>query len=157
VTAAGPHPDCYSCRQEGLAVPVPREEIWLSEVWRVAHAFDTSMPGWLVVVPRRHVTEFAELNVVEAAELGPLLVTLGRALAHVVGCVKTYVVQFAEAEGFEHLHVHVVPRAADLAPELRGPRVFALLGRPEAERVPVDEQDRIALDVRAGWDRFARS
>jgi hypothetical protein len=32
VTAAGPHPDCYSCRQEGLAVPVPREEIWLIEV-----------------------------------------------------------------------------------------------------------------------------
>ena len=83
--------------------------------------------------------------------------TLGRALAGVVGCVKTYVIQFAEAEGFEHLHVHVVPRAAELAPELRGPRVFALLGRPEAERVPVDEQDRIALEIRAGWDRFATS
>jgi diadenosine tetraphosphate (Ap4A) HIT family hydrolase len=121
----------------------------------VADAFDTSLPGWFVVVPRRHVTAFADLGSVEAAELGPLLVTLGRGLAETVGCAKTYVVQFAEVEGFVHLHVHVVPRAADLAPELRGPGVFALLGRPETERVPVEEQDRIALELRAGWERFA--
>lgn len=148
--------DCYSCRQEALGERPPREEVSLGGAWRVAHAFDTSLPGWLVAVPRRHVTAFAQLDEAEASELGPLLVALGRALAEVVGCVKTYVIQFAEAEGFSHLHVHVVPRAADLAPELHGPRVFALLGRPEAERVPVAEQDRIVVELRSVLDAPVR-
>ena len=33
---------------------------------------------------------------------------------------------FAEAEGFGHLHVHVVPRMPDFESEALGPRVFAL-------------------------------
>jgi len=141
-------PGCYNCDQDALSAHPPREEIWVSDHWRVAHAFDTSLPGWLVVVPRRHALAMAELGDAEAAELGPLLVDLGRALAEVVGCVKTYVMQFAEAEGFGHVHLHVVPRAADLAPDLRGPRVFALLGVPEGERLPEADQDRLALEIR---------
>lgn len=148
---AGPArvPGCYSCDRDALPALSPREDVWSSALWRVAHAFDTALPGWLVVLPRRHVVAMAELTDVEAVELGPLLVDLGRALASVTDCVKTYVMQFAEAEGFGHVHLHVVPRAADLAPELRGPRVFALLGLPEAERVSEGEQDRLALAIRA--------
>ena len=59
--------------------------------------------------------------------------------------------------GFSHLHVHVVPRAPDLPPELRGPGVFALLGGPEETWVSEAEQDRLAVEIRAGWDRFATS
>ncbi len=142
-------PGCDNCDEDALAERPPRAEVWSSEVWRVAHAFDTSLPGWLVVVPRRHVVAMAVLDDAEAAELGPLLVDLGRALEEVTGCVKTYVMQFAEAEGFGHVHLHVVPRAADRAPLLRGPRVFALLGVPEGERLPEAEQDRLALAIRA--------
>lgn len=144
---------CYSCDEDALAERPPRADLWWSEHWRVSHAFDTSLPGWLVVVPRRHVVAMAELDSTEAAELGPLLVDLGWALASVVGCAKTYVMQFAEAEGFGHVHLHVVPRAADLAPELRGPRIFALLGVPEGERVPEADQDVLALAVRAALRR----
>ena len=59
-----------------------------------------------------------------------------------VGCEKTYVALFAEAEGFSHVHFHVVPRMADLDPSLHGPRVFQLLG------VGADEtMDGAAVDV----------
>lgn len=100
-----------------------------------------------MVLPRRHVLALADLTPAEADELGPLLVNLSAALRHVTGCVKTYVMQFAEAEGFAHAHIHVVPRAADLPADLRGPAVFSFLGRPESDRVTEDEQDRIAEAV----------
>ncbi len=121
--------------------------------WRVAHAFDSSLPGWLVVLPRRHLESMAELDSAEAAELGPLLADLGRALEDVTGCTKTYVMLFAEAEGFAHLHLHVVPRMPDAPAEEVGPGIFSRLGRPDAERVPGTEMNRLARALRAAAGR----
>ena len=87
----------------------------------------TSLPGWLVMVPRRHVIALDELTAKEAADLGPLLRALAAAILAVLECAKTYVALFAEAEGFEHVHFHVVPRSRDMDPGLRGPRVFGHL------------------------------
>ncbi len=53
--------------------------------------------------------------------------------------------QFSEAPGFSHLHLHVVPRMADQPVDRRGPAVFGYLGQPEIDRVTPPEQDRIAL------------
>ena len=54
----------------------------------------------------------------------------------------------AEAEGFEHLHVHTVPREEDMPPERRGKRVFDWLDMPEEEAVSDEEADRISLGLR---------
>ena len=89
-----------------------------------------------------------ELTEHEAAELGPLLRRLTKALRAVTGCEKTYVVQFAEAEGFGHVHFHVVPRMASFTDDERGPNVFNFLRQPEREWVPTEERDRIALSIR---------
>ncbi|MFE7093655.1 HIT family protein [Streptomyces erythrochromogenes] len=145
-------PDCYSCGKEAEAessgLP-PRECVAQDRHWRVAHATKTALPGWLVLLPRRHVTAVHDLTDAEAAALGVWQVTLSRALRSVTGCAKTYVVQFAEAEGFAHVHFHIVPRMADLLPEHRGPGVFELLRRPEQERVTAEQADRMALALRS--------
>ncbi|MDF3300273.1 HIT family protein [Streptomyces tropicalis] len=143
-------PDCYACSQEAqFGSLAPRERVAFDPHWRVAHDFKTALPGWLVLLPRRHVTAVHDLTDTEAAALGGWQVRLSRALADLTGCVKTYVVQFAEAEGFAHVHFHIVPRAADLPPEHRGVGVFDLLRRPAEERVTAEQADRIALDLRA--------
>ena len=138
-----PETDCYSCNGNADIDRLPlRERIAVDERWRVAHAFNATLPGWLVLLPRRHVTTIAELTDAEAASLGTWQVRLSRALHVVTGCMKTYVAQFAEAEGFAHVHFHIVPRAADLAHEHRGPRVFALLGtkdRPQVSDAAIEE------------------
>jgi len=140
-------PACYSCgREAGFDTLPPRERIAVDAWWRVAHAIDTTLPGWLVLLPRRHVTTIADLTDEEAATLGGWQVRLSRALHTATGCAKTYVVQFAEKPGFEHVHFHVVPRPAELPPELRGPRVFALMGG--ADHVPPSEMDRVAQALR---------
>ena len=69
-----------------------------------------------------------ELDADEFAELSQILRGLTVSLHQETGCVKEYVSCFSEAEGFAHIHVHVVPRAPDMPPDLRGPRVFGLLG-----------------------------
>jgi diadenosine tetraphosphate (Ap4A) HIT family hydrolase len=129
-------PDCYSCIQEAKGDEASLwERIAGDDHWRVAHVFDTALPGWLVLLPRRHVTSIADLTDAEAATLGSWQVRLSRALVEVTGCERTYVAQFAEKAGFSHVHFHVVPRPADLPPELRGPRVFQLLGPADREHV----------------------
>ncbi|MFI6586533.1 HIT family protein [Embleya sp. NPDC050493] len=141
---------CHSCEQEARFGGLPsRERVAFDAWWRVAHAFDSALPGWLVLVPRRHVVSVAELTDDEAGALGTWQVALARALREVTGCAKTYVAQFAEREGFAHVHFHIVPRPPDLAAELRGPRAFAMLGRPEGERVPAEHMDALADALRA--------
>jgi diadenosine tetraphosphate (Ap4A) HIT family hydrolase len=67
-------------------------------------------------------------------------------LHEVLGCQKTYIAQFAEAEGFFHVHFHVVPRSPDLPQELRGPRIFQMM---QPDRPPVTEprMDEIAREL----------
>ncbi|WP_018654770.1 HIT family protein [Actinomadura flavalba] len=127
-----------------------RSDEWIAddEHWRVAHAFGTSLPGWLVLVPKRHVTAVADLTDAEAAGLGTWQVRLSRALHDATGCAKTYVAQFAEADGFAHVHFHVVPRAAALPAERTGPGVFAYLR--DGVEVPARERDEIVRRLRRG-------
>jgi diadenosine tetraphosphate (Ap4A) HIT family hydrolase len=140
---------CVSCRlaAQGSALPI-RERIYADGLWRVAHAFNGALPGWLVLLPQRHVTSLEELTADEAALLGPLLRRLSIALHAVVGCEKTYVMQFAEAEGFSHVHFHVVPRMAGWPREHKGPRVFHFLDQDETAWMATDEMDRIGMFVR---------
>ncbi|GGN64372.1 hypothetical protein GCM10011579_033690 [Streptomyces albiflavescens] len=142
-------PSCYTCGQEEKLADLPlRERIVVDQHWRIAHAFDTALPGWLVLLPRRHVTAIHELTDMEAETLGMWQVRLSRALRDVTGCVKTYVAQFAEVEGFAHVHFHIMPRMLDLPQQLRGPRVFGLLRQPEQQQVPAAVVDEIVHSLR---------
>jgi diadenosine tetraphosphate (Ap4A) HIT family hydrolase len=146
--------DCYTCAQEARGEKAPlRERIAADDLWRVAHVFDSALPGWLVLVPRRHVTTIAGLTDAEALSLGTWQVRLSRALQRVLGCQKTYVAQFAESQGFTHVHFHIVPRPADLARDLRGPRIFQLLGPADGATVGEEATDELARELAAELGR----
>ena len=144
------HSGCYSCEQGAGSLP-PCEDVVHTEDWRVAHAFNSTLPGWLVLLPTRHVTAFTELTPAAADELGGLVRRLSAALEAVTGCVKTYLLQFSEAEGFSHLHLHLVPRLPDHPEDARGPRVFSYLVDDEAQWLPVPDRNRIALEIREAF------
>jgi diadenosine tetraphosphate (Ap4A) HIT family hydrolase len=139
--------ECVSCITDAGPHSPPRDWVRVSSRWRVAHAFGTSVPGWLVVIPRRHVLALDELTLEESTELGPLLSDLTAALRQVVQCEKTYVALFAEAEGFEHIHFHIIPRRPGLDPAFFGLRVFGLLGGDPARHVPETVRDQIAANL----------
>lgn len=109
--------------------------------WRVGHAF-VRLPGWLFLTPRRHVRTIAELTDAEAVTLGVWQARLSRALQATTGCTHTYVAQFAEREGFQHVHFHVLPRMANLSEQLIGPGIFDLL-KPEHAPAKSEHIDKI--------------
>jgi hypothetical protein len=67
--------ECHDCRHnDQLLEALPtRERVFNNGLWRVAHAFSSALPGWMVVIPRRHVLSLSELTASEATSLGPLL------------------------------------------------------------------------------------
>lgn len=115
----------------------------------MAHDLKSSLVGWLVLVPLRHVHALDELTAEEALTLGDLLRKATVALRSVTGCEKTYVMLFAEAEGFAHLHVHVVPRMPDQPADRRGPAVFGYL--EDGRGFSPERRDEIARDLLAAW------
>jgi diadenosine tetraphosphate (Ap4A) HIT family hydrolase len=121
--------------------------IYQTSYWDVAHSYDTALPGWLVLVVRRHITAVDELTDAEAIELGQLIRRASIALKEVTGCIKTYVIQFAEGENHPHVHFHIVPRMVDQPEERNSTLIFGYLGVPEAERVSEDVMNTIAIKV----------
>jgi diadenosine tetraphosphate (Ap4A) HIT family hydrolase len=124
------------------------EAIFRTPSWDVVHAYNSALPGWLVLVTRRHITTLAEMSDAEASELGPLTRSVSAALHDVVRCTKTYIAQFAEDPLHPHVHVHVIPRNAVQPKDQRGPRVFSLLGVSEELRVPEARMNEIAVQLR---------
>lgn len=116
--------------------------------WDVVHSYDTALPGWLVLVARRHITAVDELTDAEAIELGQLIHRTSVALKETVGCVKTYVIQFAEKADHPHVHFHIIPRMVDQPENRHSTQIFGYLGVPEEERVSQEAMNAIAVKVR---------
>jgi diadenosine tetraphosphate (Ap4A) HIT family hydrolase len=125
------------------------DDIYRGQYWDVVHSYNTSLPGWLVLIVRRHISAIAEMTEDEAMELGVLQRRVSLALHEVTGCAKTYVVQFAEAAEHPHVHFHIIPRMADIPNDHRGPNVFKYLGMPEAQRVSEARMNEIGIQVRS--------
>ena len=143
--------DCYTCEltlQRDNGVAQLWDNIYRTQYWDVVHSYNTGLPGWLVLVIRRHVEAIDEMNDDEASELGVLLRKVSLALRAVTGCRKTCVLQFAEHPRHPHVHVHVVPRMADQPEERRGVRIMEYLKVSENERVDEEAMNEIGRHVR---------
>ena len=122
--------------------------IYRSSFWDVVHSYNTSLPGWLVLVARRHIVSLDELTEAEAVELGLLIRQVSLGLKEATGCIKTYVVQFAEHAEHQHVHFHIIPRTADQPESRRSTQIFGYLGVAEEDRVSEDVMNAIAVKVR---------
>jgi len=141
---------CKTCeliarRDAGIAPPW--DSIHRTRFWDVVHSYNTALPGWLVLVARRHIEAIDELTDEEALELGVLLQRVSLALKEVTGCLKTYVIQFAELAEHPHVHFHIVPRMADQPENRRGTKIFEYLSASEEERVSEERMNGIAVKV----------
>ncbi len=150
---------CESCqliRRRDKGEAPPWDSIYRSEHWDLAHAYNTSYLGWLVLIARRHIKALDETTSAEATELGELLREVSLALKQQTGCQKTYIMQFAESKDHPHVHFHIVPRWADQSPEDLAYRVMRRLGVPLSERCDEGEMNRIALALRERLESLRR-
>ncbi len=79
------------------------------------------VPGWMVIAPRIHITQYVLLPNDSQTELGALIGRVSVALRAATPTEKIYVCVFAEQ--LEHLHVHVVARPPGYT--VRGPAIFS--------------------------------
>jgi diadenosine tetraphosphate (Ap4A) HIT family hydrolase len=143
---------CELVRRRDAGQAPPWDRIQRTQFWDVVHSYNTALPGWLVLAARRHIEAIDELTDDEAAELGRLLRRVSAALKEVTGCVKTYVMQFAEAAEHPHVHFHVVPRMADAPEERRSVGSILYLNVAEEECVPEERMNAIADRIRSALE-----
>lgn len=118
---------CLTCRFNREEIPGPGGIIYQDDLWQLQHVDPIALVGWLILKPLRHVESFTELTPKEAATFGPLTRRITRAMTGVLNPIKIYMSLYAEAEGFAHVHIHLIPRYADTPPERRGPGIFEYL------------------------------
>jgi diadenosine tetraphosphate (Ap4A) HIT family hydrolase len=151
--------ECRSCLGlKGTPRISPGPPIYIGEYWQVEHAYPSKLVGWLVIALRRHAIALHELSSGEFAEFGSILERTVRALHQALGPAKEYVACYAEQKGFEHIHFHIVPRAADMAQELQGADSFSLLGGPRSEAADPDVVRRFCESLQSSMsDASART
>lgn len=147
---------CKSCelirRRERGEAPL-WDNIQRTRYWDLAHCFNTVLPGWLVLIARQHVESIDQLSEAEAAELGRVLRTASLALREVTGCIKTYVIQFAEHPDHPHVHFHLIPRMQDQPEDRRSMQVFEYMRRPAGEWVTEAHMNQIAAQIQRALSR----
>ncbi len=110
---------CLSCEVIAGRVASPGGFIFESEDWMVTHQISpASLAGFLILQPRRHVEQIAELTMDEASEFGPVLRRATQALTRVVGPEKIYVCSFGS--GVKHVHFYLIPVSVDMPADLVG-------------------------------------
>ena len=143
--------ECHTCeltaRRDKGEAPL-WDNIFRTQYWDLVHSYNTSLPGWLVLVARRHLAAIDEMSAAESAELGVLLQQVSASLKQVTGCQKTYVMQFAEHPQHPHVHFHVVPRLNEQPETHRGPRVMKYLQVTEDEYVTEDVMNALSTQIR---------
>ena len=113
-------------------------------LWIADHGVERLVRGYLVLKPRRHVHEIADLLPDEAAALGPVITRLHAAMRRALAPERIYVVSTAET--LHHLHLHMLPRYTDM-PGL-GPDLMPALFGEQRWRCSVDEAAQAAEAVR---------
>src|SRR4051794_38242608 len=103
---------CVGCEvNAGRIVPVGGT-IYEDEHWRAEHGLDLLVRGYVVLKPKRHVHEVADLTDAESATFGVALKSLVAAMRAALGTERIYVCSFAET--VHHLHFHLLPRYPDM-------------------------------------------
>lgn len=117
------------------------------------HAYPCGILGWLVLVLKRHAEALHSLTDEEFQELGELQGKTAKVLHRALGCGKEYVACFTEAEGFNHVHFHIVPRSNDLPDSLRGTKIFTMLKVDRGEAVSPDEIAEFCIDLQKEYNK----
>ena len=104
--------DCFTCDVNAGRVEAPGGTIYEDERWIADHGVDPLVRGYVVLKPKRHVHELADLDPAEAASFGPALRTVLAAMRTALRPSRIYVCSFAET--VPHLHFHLIPRYPDM-------------------------------------------
>lgn|GEM_PF-228426 len=141
-TLSAPKTECGMCAF--VAGKLKEEIVFENELWQVRSLPGAvPIPGWLMLVSKRHVAGPFDFNDAEALSFGPTLRHLSRQLRKLTGASRIYVAALGEAH--PHLHCHLVPRTEDLPGAAKGWSVFDLQRQAVEGSIPVDRAQVLAM------------
>jgi diadenosine tetraphosphate (Ap4A) HIT family hydrolase len=122
---------CQSLYGDALAAPIYEDDLW-----HVRHAEPAGVPGWMLLITRRHVGGPAHFDDIEARAFGPALRHFERVLEQITGALRIYTA--AMGESHPHFHAHMVPRYAQMPRDAKAWSAFDLQRAVGAGEVSVD-------------------
>jgi diadenosine tetraphosphate (Ap4A) HIT family hydrolase len=130
---------CASLTGEGRIDPLFEDDLW-----HVRHASAPfGVPGWMMLISRRHVTGPAHFNDEEAGAFGLALRHFERILEEVTGALRIYTAAIGESS--HHFHAHMVPRYASMPKNASAWGVFDLERAAKAGEISVDPAEVIRV------------
>jgi diadenosine tetraphosphate (Ap4A) HIT family hydrolase len=127
-----------------------QEPLFENDLWHVRPIDAPSgVPGWMMLVARRHVAGPAQFDEREVKSFGPTWCHLQRVLLEVTGALRIYTAALGESA--PHFHGHLIPRFAEMPKDAKGWAVFDLERAAKAGEVVVepDEVARLSAAFRA--------
>jgi len=126
--------DCGICNKLASSTIEP---VFENELWHV-RPLDApgGLPGWMMMVARRHVAGPAHFDAREVASFGPTWCHLQRVLLEVSGALRIYTAAMGESS--PHFHGHLVPRYAQMPKDAKGWAVFDLERAAKAGEIEID-------------------
>jgi diadenosine tetraphosphate (Ap4A) HIT family hydrolase len=125
--------NCGVCAS--LSGPGRREPIFEDGLWHLRHDdAPSALPGWLMLIARRHVGGPAHFDDEEARSFGPALRQFEKLLEEVTGALRIYTAALGESS--PHFHAHLVPRYATMPKDARAWAAFDLQRAARAGEIP---------------------
>ncbi len=144
-------PSCLVCEEVSGVVEVPGGFVRsgpLSVAFHVPSLNEVDVFfGHVLVVPKRHVADFAGLTQEEASEIGVAIMKCSNALKG-IGAERVYVATVGHS--LEHLHVHLLPRWPETPREVPWHSVDDWVG---ARRANSSKASDVVVQLRAVMDR----
>ncbi len=143
--------DCLACdilagRQES-----PGGAIYENDYWAVEHSVSpVLLAGFLIVKPKRHCEQIADLTLDEMEAFGQVLHDTTNALTRVLRPEKVYVCSFGEMG--KHIHFYVIPRTSDMPASGREVLRLMFEGRWACSD---EEAEEVAVRVKAEMEKVA--
>jgi diadenosine tetraphosphate (Ap4A) HIT family hydrolase len=136
MSASAPFNSCAVCAS--LSGPGRVEPVFEDALWHVRPApSPPGVPGWMMMISRRHVAGPAHFNEEEARSFGLALRHFERVLEEVTGALRIYTAAMGESSA--HFHAHMVPRTAAMPKDAKGWGVFDLERAARAGEISVDD------------------
>jgi diadenosine tetraphosphate (Ap4A) HIT family hydrolase len=114
--------------------------VFENELWHVRPLDPPGgVPGWMILVAKRHVPGPAHFDEREMTSFGPTWCHLQRVLLEVTGALRIYTAALGESS--PHFHGHMVPRYATMPKDAKGWSVFDLERATKAGEVQIDASE----------------
>ena len=124
-------PSCGMCASLDTEPALYSDDLWvirpIEPPWAIV--------GWMLMISRRHCSNPAAMDDDEARDLGTSVRHFERTLQRVTGAERIYTAALGEQA--RHLHIHMVPRYAQMPNNVSGWAVFDLQRAAAAGEAPL--------------------